>query len=954
MNLSVFDFLRAKKNFDKQYYLAKYPDVKIAGINPWRHYIKWGMDEGRFANLQEEQARMKKTVVSSKTAAPHREEGRKQPPTANTASTSETKNTEDPAFPLDEQYYLQKYGDVRRAGMSAKEHYTRFGCKEGRFANARQEAEQIKRLIQARMEEWKERFDASYYLGKYKDVARSGLDPFYHFCKSGITEGRYPNVEAELTGSRSKASPFMLFKVRKNETQPGARRILLVTHEITHTGAPLSLRSIAALLISKGYEVDIWTYPTIANPVFFDEIDSDVYIVPRAPKDTSVIVDAMKSYDLVILNTITCGIFVEICYRNDVNHVWLIREAKRVQLYIDKLKLNTDIMRKDIANIYCVSDYARQCIKEIIGAEPSVIHNFIEDITHAAQPIPKKLAFSLVGIMCENKGIHTCLEAFLQLSPALADKWELNLLGSLPDAQKAYWEPLKELTKNYSNIIWHGEKRGEDKWKIFNDTSVFIVPSLDESSSRVVMEAAMMGRPSIVSQNVGAAYIVRDGAGTVFETNNSAALMRCLNEVISSTHEDLSQMGLQARRNYEATSTPAAYEIQLDALLQAHLPEHPVCEMRKKNRIELDLPDCNLFFSDYIRPEAPHYPVPKEEVAVIIPVYNGVQHLKTLVPSLFENTTIPHLFIFVDDKSDQETADWLQAAVKDRTDCVYSRNEENLGFVATVNKGTILAGKRDFVILNSDTKVPPYWLRRLVAPLHCGEKIASVTPLSNCATIFSFPILNNDAVNSFFLQNNSLESINKVLGRLPSGSIDVPTAHGFCMAISRKAWEEIGEFNLRLYGRGYGEETDWSQRARNGGWKHRLAPNLYVAHYHKGSFSTEEKIKSCARAKNIIERLYPQYPAEIRDFVQRVPQKAHFATALLMLAASDSQEKVIIHCNDNEQLSTEMANLHLHKTSFIFKESADAPSQLFLSFCGMIIQFNNMNEENLMSITNIH
>jgi O-antigen biosynthesis protein len=66
------------------------------------------------------------------------------------------------------------------------------------------------------------------------------------------------------------------------------------------------------------------------------------------------------------------------------------------------------------------------------------------------------------------------------------------------------------------------------------------------------------------------------------------------------------------------------------------------------------------------------------------------------------------------------------------------RNEANLGFVATCNRG--LAERRgDAVLLNSDTIVTPDWLRELAEVAHSDPHIACVSPLSNNATICSVP-----------------------------------------------------------------------------------------------------------------------------------------------------------------------------------------------------------------------
>ena len=44
--------LRRSGLFDAQWYSTHYEDVKKSGINPMRHYIKYGVREGRAPNLQ--------------------------------------------------------------------------------------------------------------------------------------------------------------------------------------------------------------------------------------------------------------------------------------------------------------------------------------------------------------------------------------------------------------------------------------------------------------------------------------------------------------------------------------------------------------------------------------------------------------------------------------------------------------------------------------------------------------------------------------------------------------------------------------------------------------------------------------------------------------------------------------------------------------------------------------
>ena len=275
------------------------------------------------------------------------------------------------------------------------------------------------------------------------------------------------------------------------------------------------------------------------------------------------------------------------------------------------------------------------------------------------------------------------------------------------------------------------------------------------------------------------------------------------------------------------------------------------------------------------------------EVGIVVPVYNGLEHLEVLIPSLFKNTDLAHKFIFVDDCSDKETADFLAEAVSGRNDCVLIHNERNLGFVKSINRGAAkaLESCSNFVMLNSDTEVPFGWLGRLMKPIFEDETVSSVTPLSNRCNIFSFPFWEKRERNDAFLNEFGLEEINKAIqDSSVDGYIDIPTGHGFCMAISGKAWKMIGGLNEALFGRGFGEENEWSLRAELDGFRNVLLPELYVAHHEKGSFSSEEKKANCAAAKDIISVMFPSYRHRVDNFIREYPLSGSVVSIYISLA----------------------------------------------------------------------
>ncbi|MDI4650298.1 glycosyltransferase [Cohnella hashimotonis] len=248
---------------------------------------------------------------------------------------------------------------------------------------------------------------------------------------------------------------------------------------------------------------------------------------------------------------------------------------------------------------------------------------------------------------------------------------------------------------------------------------------------------------------------------------------------------------------------------------------------------------------------------------IIIPVYNALEELRECIDSLLKHTERQHQIIIINDKSpDPAVADYLNS-LKEIEGIKVSENENNLGFVGTVNKGMRMSN-RDVILLNSDTVVTDNWLNKLIIAAESDETIATVTPLTNNGTICSVPVFNEDnEVPEGFTLDYFSYFIEEISLRLYP---EIPTAVGFCMYIKRKVIDEIGYFDENAFGKGYGEENDFCCRALEQGYVHILADDTYV--YHKGSMSFQgEKLKLIQKNIQVLLQRYPYYNDMIQKFI---------------------------------------------------------------------------------------
>ncbi len=253
------------------------------------------------------------------------------------------------------------------------------------------------------------------------------------------------------------------------------------------------------------------------------------------------------------------------------------------------------------------------------------------------------------------------------------------------------------------------------------------------------------------------------------------------------------------------------------------------------------------------------------EVDVVIPVYRGLAQTRRCVESVLADADRPPgRIVVVDDRSPEpELSRWLDR-VNATGRITLIRNRRNLGFVASVNRGMQLSGGADVALLNSDTVVPPGWLRRLAGHAHAERRIASVSPFSNNATICSYPSEQGGPMPPGLTVDEMDAACREANG---GRSVKVPTTVGFCMYIRRDALRELGLFDAETFGRGYGEENDFCMRAAARGWRHKLACDIFV--YHEGNVSFGAGSGDLRGKAELLAARHPDFAEQVARHVRR-------------------------------------------------------------------------------------
>lgn len=213
------------------------------------------------------------------------------------------------------------------------------------------------------------------------------------------------------------------------------------------------------------------------------------------------------------------------------------------------------------------------------------------------------------------------------------------------------------------------------------------------------------------------------------------------------------------------------------------------------------------------------------KVSVIIPVYGGPEDLRLCLLSLEKCLEIIHEVIVVDDCSQDCAPD----VASEFGFCKLIRNPQNIGFSGSCNIGASAASGEILLFLNSDTVVPRIGLQELIRSLERSPAIGAAGPVSNAVGHLQM-------INADYELPDGLDLFAEDVALSGSADMDCDMLVGFCLAVRKSAWDEMGGFDER-FEVGMFEDNDLCYRLRRAGYRLVISRRSFV--HHKGNASLE-------------------------------------------------------------------------------------------------------------------
>ena len=258
------------------------------------------------------------------------------------------------------------------------------------------------------------------------------------------------------------------------------------------------------------------------------------------------------------------------------------------------------------------------------------------------------------------------------------------------------------------------------------------------------------------------------------------------------------------------------------------------------------------------------------QAAVIVVNYNTRDETATAIRTLRENTATSLEVVVVDNGSSDGSAVALR---QEFPDIAVVEAGENLGFAAGVNLGVRHSAAPYVVLLNPDTEVLPGAVDDLVAfarthPLfgvYGGRTLRpdGTTDPSSCWGAMSLWSLLCFATGLSTAFKRSRVFDPESLGRWQRDTVrEVPIITGCLLLTTRTHWEQLGGMDERFFL--YGEDADFSHRARARGLHPVVVPSATIVHAVGGSTSSSGR-KMCMVMAGKATVLRTSWPTPARE-----------------------------------------------------------------------------------------
>ena len=353
------------------------------------------------------------------------------------------------------------------------------------------------------------------------------------------------------------------------------RRLLIVSHEMTLSGAPIQLAHLVLWLKQHGWS------PTIVTPEVGPLAEKlrgiDIIYEPQLLVDPaySALRRLIPQFDCVVANTIATWEAVQACQFERVPVVWYIHETQvGVQLMQIIHMIEPSLA---VADAIVTPTQTTARVYAPFRSKPiDVIAYGIPPIAAGAKTSTGKVQLAVVATYEARKGQDLLLDAVERLPGDVRALCLFQLIGR--PLEQAFSTALATRAAALGNVQLLGSLGHEAALQTIRETDVVVCPSRDETMPIVLLEAMSMGKPT-VSFDVGGIHewIVDRVNGMLAPAQDTTALASAIERLVWEP-ELRRNIGAAARETFERHFTIERCGQRFAGVIERTIDSYPTAQ----------------------------------------------------------------------------------------------------------------------------------------------------------------------------------------------------------------------------------------------------------------------------------------------------------------------------------------------------------------------------------------
>lgn len=328
--------------------------------------------------------------------------------------------------------------------------------------------------------------------------------------------------------------------------------LLLVSHDLSWSGAPVILLQLATWLRARGY------FTTVMSPVDgpmrrkFSEAGIPLLVDPLIVTGHESFTQFAREFDCVIASTIFGAPIVHAAKEAEIPHIWWIHEGRVAEDYLghdEKMRaafrLADFIVTPDTKSAQVYQPYSNRVIR--------VVNYGIFDPNDTVPPRSAgeegKVKFLILGTIEYRKGQQVPLNALRLLDPEVLQRAQFQIVGRPHDLE--LMARIEAAMREFPSLTYEAGITREEALCRIREADVMISASRDETGPLILMEALALGT-AIISTTVGgvAENLAGSDVGIFFPPDDESALARAITSFVREPTL-LAQARAAARPAYE-------------------------------------------------------------------------------------------------------------------------------------------------------------------------------------------------------------------------------------------------------------------------------------------------------------------------------------------------------------------------------------------------------------------